>query len=82
VGHDTSSILALMLVILVFLWLLGATTRRVKDIVKTNTVMDSNAASVDRKDNPIWYWYTLKGLVVVVFVLVCAVIGVVIAFFI
>jgi len=61
VGIDASSILGLMLMMLVLLWVIGAGTRRVRDIIETNTVMDKNAASVDRKDNPIWYWYTLTG---------------------
>jgi hypothetical protein len=76
VGHDVSSLLAIMLVVVVGGWLIGASMRRATDIIETDTVADKNSAGVRREDNPIWYWYTLMGLLILIPAIICALIGV------
>jgi hypothetical protein len=80
--HDASSILGLLLVMLVLLWLAFILLRRVKDIVRTNSVAARDGSSVRREDHPVRYWYTVVGLVIVAILAVGLVVRAAIAFFI
>jgi hypothetical protein len=76
-----NSVLGLLLVVVIVVWLIGTYGHRVNEVINTGTVADSNGASVDREDQPIWYWYGLIGLLLGVFLLICVLIGTVIAYF-
>jgi hypothetical protein len=80
--HDVSSILGQLLVMLVLLWLAFILLRRVKDIVRTNSVAARDGSDVRREDHPARYWYTVIGLVTVAVLAICLVIRAAIAFFI